>query len=107
MSQQTPRTDRFPVSTNSYVQYSELRKSHAALELECARLAQEKAELVKDAERYIARRASVFRTRRQIEMPQGKNWKPTTMDEFNSEYDAQCDKEVAKQRAARAKEGKS
>jgi len=32
-------------------------------------------------------------------MPQGKNWRPTTFEDFCAEYDAACDKEIEKQAA--------
>jgi len=53
--------------------------------------------LERDAERYRARRYTIYKDRLRIEMPQGKNWRPTTFEDFCAEYDAACDKEIEKQ----------
>ena len=53
--------------------------------------------LERDAERYRARRYTIYKNRLRIEMPQGKNWRPTTFEDFCAEYDAACDKEIEKQ----------
>jgi len=53
----------------------------------------------RDAERYRARRYTIYKDRLSIEMPQGKNWRPTTFEDFCAEYDAACDKEIEKQAA--------
>jgi len=53
----------------------------------------------RDAERYRARRYTIYKDRLRIEMPQGKNWRPTTFEDFCAEYDAACDKEIEKQPA--------
>ena len=55
--------------------------------------------LERDAERYRARRYTIYKDRLRIEMPQGKNWRPTTFEDFCAEYDADCDKEIEKQAA--------
>jgi len=56
-----------------------------------------------DAKRYRARRYTIYKDRLRIEMPQGKNWRPTTFEDFCAEYDAACDKEIEKQAAERSK----
>lgn len=55
---------------------------------------------VNDA-RYKVRRAAIFQMRLRTEIPGYRNWKPTTVEEFNAEYDASCDKEALEQDAAR------
>ena len=47
----TPITARFPLNTNSYVQYGELRKSHEALERENVALREALQILLKSADK--------------------------------------------------------